>query len=494
MQWLSTRYKYLFKSTKGLILVAIASAALISALFGMLSGPMAEYGIKEVIVRALKMNLDPAEREGRLIILYHSLAMIMVAVEVYMITDLLKMKEGQRLTINSTITVGYLMVIFGGLPFAYWGHNWALHGIYIAGLSLIFFAGVLLLVALWPWQKAYRLTNNEYAHTRGGFDLERVAFFAMALTTLISAIFGAIPGSNFGNGFDTFLAENVVREPHKSALDLSVIGHLHIMLALICIAAALIIGRWMDFKGIWHKLAMPLYIVGTIVLSMGTWLVVQFEEIAHFIIYGGSTLAMLGALFLVIFSWRKLIRVGLGERGIKKGNFLQAIEALVRDPLKFGATWQMVFMNFTVSGVGIFTAVKLDEIFRQWQYMDERSILTGHWHILATLTATILLLYYADLAGLRGKTRQWFGWLVIIFSDIAFGAVTIYEMRRLFTIEAEQQTLLNRTILAGDIGIVILLLTLAALMVWRLLDLFRKKGRWTTEIEQHLPKKDEVKQ
>lgn len=494
MQWISKRFRYLFTSTKGLILVAIALAALISALFGMLSGPMAEYGVKAIVVRVLGMDLNPAEREGRLIVLYHTLAMIAVAVEVYMITDLLKMKEGQRLTINSTITVGYLLVILGGLPFAYWGHSWPLHGLYIAGLSLIFFSGCMLLVALWPWQKAYRLTNSEYAHTKGGFDLERIAFFAMALTTLISAIFGAIPGSYFGNGFETFLAENVVREPYKTALDLSIIGHLHIMLALICIAAALIVGRWMDFKGIWHKLAMPLYIVGTIVLSMGTWLVVQFEEIAHFIIYGGSTLAMLGALFLVIFSWRKLIRTGLAEKGIVKGNFFQAIAALVRDPLKFGATWQMVFMNFTVSGVGIFTAVKLDEIFRQWQFMDERSILTGHWHILATLTATILLLYYADLAGLKGKTRKWFGWLVVIFSDVAFGAVTVYEMRRLFVIEAEQQPLLNRTILAGDIGIVILLLALAALMVWRLIDLFKKKGRWSKESEHRLTKKEEVNQ
>ncbi len=105
------------------------------------------------MVRILNIKLDPAEREGRLIVLYHTLAMIVVAVEVYMITDLLKMKDGQRLTINSTITVGYLMVIFGGLPFAYWGHNWVFHGIYIAGLSLIFFAGCMLLVALWPWQK-----------------------------------------------------------------------------------------------------------------------------------------------------------------------------------------------------------------------------------------------------------------------------------------------------------------------------------------------------
>ena len=492
MTWIGSRLKFLFRSTKGLILVAIAFAALISAFFGLLSGPMADYGIKDVVVRALNIYLQPAEREGRLIILYHTLAMIMIAVEVYMITDLLKMKESQRLSINGTITVGYLMVIFGGLPFAYWGHNWVLHGIYIAGLSIIFFAGCLLLVALWPWQKDLKLKDKEYAHTKKGYDMERGAFFAVAVVTLISAIFGAVPGSFYGNGFETFLAENMVREPHKTALDLSIIGHLHIMLALIAVMCALIIGRWMDFKGILHKIAIPLYIVGSIVLSMGTWLVVKFESIAHTIIYGGSTIAMLGALLLVIFSWKKLIRDGLDTKGIRKGNFFQGVAALIRDPIRFGPTWQMVFMNFTVSGIGIFTAVKLDEIFRKWQFMDERTLLTGHWHILATLTATILLLYYADLAGLKGKARKWFGWLVIIFSDVAFGAVTIYEMKRLIVDEGSQQPLVTRAILAGDIGVITLLVALAALMVWRLIDLFKKKGRWTTEVDHRLEKKEEV--
>jgi hypothetical protein len=492
MTWIGSRFKFLFRSTKGLILVAIAFAALISAFFGMLSGPMADYGIKDVVVKALNIDLVPAEREGRLVVLYHTLAMITVAVEVYMITDLLKMKEWQRLSINSTMTIGYLMVIFGGLPFAYWGHNWVLHGIYIAGLTIIFLTGCQLLVALWPWRKDLALIDKTYAHTRKGYDMERVAFFMVALVTLISAIFGAVPGSFYGNGFETFLAENVVREPHKTALDLSIIGHLHIMLALIAIMCALIIGRWMDFKGVLHKIAMPLYIVGSVVLSMGTWLVVKFEGIAHTVIYGGSTIAMLGALLLVIFSWKKLIREGLEAKGIGKGNFFQGVAALVRDPLKFGPTWQMVFMNFTVSGIGIFTAVKLDEIFRQWQFMDERALLTGHWHILATLTATILLLYYADMAGLRGKARQWFGWLVIIFSDVAFGAVTIYEMKRLFIDEGSQQPLVNRVVLAGDIGIITLLAALAGLMGWRLVDLFKRKGRWANETDHRLDKKEEV--
>lgn len=483
---LKTRFNYLFTSTKGLILVAIALCALISAFFGSLSGPMADLGVKDVIVKTFGIDLVESEREGRLIILYHTIAMAVIAIETYMITDLVAMKENQRVQINSTITFGYLAAIIGGLPFAYWGTSWIMHGIYIAGLTLIFFAGCLLAYALWPWRSEYKVKNTAYAHSKSGYDLERVAFFSVSIVTLASALFGAIPGSFYGNGFFTFLAENVVREPIKTTLQKSIIGHLHIMLALIAIACALIICRYMDFKGILHKIAMPLFIIGSIVLSMGTWLVVPFEGIAHTVIYGGSTIAMLGALLLVIYSWDKLIKTGLEEKELKKGNFFQGLAALVRDPIKFGVTWQMVFMNFTVSFIGIFVAVKLEEIFRNWPFMDEKLILTGHWHILATLTATILLLYYADLAGLKGKARQWFGWSIIIFSDLAFGAVTVYEMKRLFVEEAYQQPVVNITNLLGDIGLVVVLLALAALMVWRLIDLFKKNGRWSQEVHEKL--------
>jgi hypothetical protein len=141
---------------------------------------------------------------------------------------------------------------------------------------------------------------------------------------------------------------------------------------------------------------------GTIVISIGAWSVVLFSW-AHTIIYVGSVFVLLAALLFVIFSWDKLIRTGLQEKGIKKGSAGQKIRALLRDPLKFGVGWQMVFMNFTVSFVGIFMAAKLDEIFRIWPWRDERVTLTGHWHILSALVATIILLYYADMVGLKGR-------------------------------------------------------------------------------------------
>lgn len=484
LKFIKERFNYLFGSTKGLILVAIAMIAMVTAVWGMLSGPMAEWGVREVVVRLLGMDMVQAEREGRIIILYHSIAMAVIAIEVYMVTSLLAMKTFYKMAVRALITVGYLVTMIFGLVFAYFGHNWAFHGLYIGGLTLIFFAGVLLVIALWPWDPAYQNIDRSYAHA-GKLDLERTAFFATALTTVLSALFGAVPGSFFGNGFEVFLAENIIRYPEKSTMEYSVIGHLHIMLALICIMITLIVGRWLNFKGLLHKIAMPLMILGTIVLNLGVWgVVTPLEPIAHMIIYVGATPSMVAALLLLIWSWDKLVKDGTAH--IQKPNVGQKLSALLRDPLKFGPTWQMLFMNFTTSGLGIFMAVKLDEIFRVWPAREERIELTGHWHVLSAIVATIILMYYGDMIGLKGKIRQLYGWSIIILSDIAFAAVTVFEMKRLFISEAEQQPLVNVLMYAMDFGLAMLLLLLAIVMVWRLVDLFKAKGRWSEEVDHEL--------
>ncbi|MEJ2559871.1 MAG: hypothetical protein P8186_27380 [Anaerolineae bacterium] len=485
MQAITRRFNYLFRSTKGLALVAIALISLVTAIWGTLSGPMVEWGVKDITVRLFGLDLVEAEREGRIIMLYHTIAMAVVAIEVYFITASMSMRKHEQATINATITVGYLTAMIFGLWFAYFGHNFVFHGLFLFGQSLVFFAGILLAAALWPWRKEYQLPKDSpYAHAFGGIDLERAAFFTMAAATLGSALFGAVAGAYFGNGFESFLAEDVVREPHKTALQLSVIGHLHIMLALIAVAITLIVGRWLDFKGTLHKIAMLLMIPGTLILSVGAWLVVPFEAIAHYIIYGGSTLVMLAALMLVIFGWNKLIHERLAEQGIQKAGGWQGLRALLHDPLKFGSLWQMVYMNFTVSGVGIFMAVKLDEIIRVWPAREERIALTGHWHILSAIVATIILLYYADMVGLKGKVRQWLGWLIILGSDLAFGAVTVFSLKRLFVSESAQQPVVNWTLLLADIGLALVLVVLAAFIVWRLYDLFKGNGRWVQELAE----------
>ena len=479
---LKKRFVYLFTSTRGLALVAIAAVSLVTAIWGTLSGPMVEWGVRDITVKLLGMRLVQAEREGRIILLYHTIAVSVVAIEVYFITNIMPMKRHEQVTINATMTAGYLLTLIFGMWFGYFGHNFVYHGIYILGLSLSFFAGILLAAALWPWKKDYRLPEDSpQSKTKTGIDLERTAFFVMAVATLVSSTFGAVTGSYWGNGHETFLAEDLIRSPEKSLLQKSIIGHLHIMLTLIAVAITLIVGRWMKFKGIFHKIAMPLMIAGTIITTTGALSVVWLEW-AHTTIYFGSTFILLAALMYVIYSWDKLIRDGTAD--IEKPTAWQKIKALLRDPLKFGSGWQMVFMNFTVSGIGIFMAVKLDEIFRVWPHREERIILTGHWHILSGLIATIILFYFADLSGLKGKARKWFGWLVILGSNIAFGSVTVFSMKRLFVEQVSQQNVVNWTMLLADIGLAGVLVVLALFLLWRLYDLFLKNGRWADELNE----------
>ena len=484
MQAVQARFNYLFRSTKGLILVAIALISLVTAAWGMLSGPLREWGISDVAVQLYGMRLVEAEREGRIILLYHTIAMAIVAIETYLITALVRLKPQQQANINATITIGYITSLIFGLAFGYFGHNFVFHGLFITGQALVFFAGLQLAVALWPWRTEYHVTDPEYAHTKGGVDVERIAFFAMAVATLGSALFGAVPGSLWGRGQETFLAENIIRIPVKTPLQLAVIGHLHIMLALIAVALTLILSRWFDFKGRLHKIAMPLMIVGTLIITAGVWAVVPFEAFAHMIINVGSFPVLVASWLLVTFGWRKIVRERLAAQKIERPGFGKKLAALLHDPLKFGMLWQLIFMNFVVTAVGIFMAMRLDKTIRMWPLREEQIALTGHWHILAGIIATIILLLYADMAGLRGRARQWFGWIVIIASDIAFAAVSLFETKRLFVGEAAQGRLVDAVMLVADAGLALTLVVLAALMVWRLVDLFRRNGRWAKELTE----------
>ncbi len=482
MKFLKERFEYLFGSTKGLVLVAISMISLVTAIWGTLSGPMVEWGVRDITVKLLGMKLLAAQREGRIIMLYHTIAMAVVAIEAYFITSIIPMKKREKLGINSTITIGYLMAMIFGLWFAYFGHNFVFHGLFLVGQALVFYAGLQLAVALWPWKDEYKVKDYAYAHTKKGYDLERIAFFTMAIATLGSASFGAVVGSFWGNGHQTFLAENLIRLADKTHLQLAIIGHLHIMLTLIAVALTLIVGRWFDFKGVFHKISMPLMISGTIVITIGVWMVVPFELIAHIIIYVGSVLVMLAALMYVIFAWDKLIREGIKDSG-KKG-FVAKIKALLKDPIKFGPGWQMVFMNFTVSGVGIFMAVKLDKFFRVWAFRDERITLTGHWHVLSGLIATIILMYYVDIIGLKGKARKWFGWILIIGSDIAFASATVFSLKRLAIKTYYDEPITAKTMVLIDLGLGIILIALAMLLLWRLFDLLKAKGIWRKELSE----------
>jgi len=466
MNAIRRRLDYLTGTTRGLLLTVTGWEALTIALLGTISAPMQE-------LLGFSVSLPDAQRVGRIVMLYHALAIPFVAAITYLILDVVPTSDGLARAVRRVLTPGYMLSSVGALAFAYLGRNWIFHGLMLLGQSLVFYAGVLLAVGLWPGR--HRNTDPAYAHV-GTLSLERVAFFTVTVATLISSLIGASAGAFFGNGFEAVLAEDIVRAEHNLG-ELAVISHLHIMLALIDVAIFLLIVRRFDLKGILHKIAMPLTVMGTFIMAAGCWGVMVWEAVAHSIIYAGSSFVLLAALLMTIGGIDTLIKDNLAEQGnAGKATVGQKLKALLRDPLRLGPFFQMIWLQFVMVFPGLYTAVKLDDIFRTWPVEAERRILVGHWHVLATLSATIMLFLVADRLDVRGWMRQVLGWGVIVGSDLAFTFGAFYE----FIPPGADRAW---TVLYLHVGLGLTLLVLAAFLSRRLVGLFSGGGRWAMEEE-----------
>lgn len=416
MPGLAQRIRRLFSSTEGLLIVVAIWEALAVAFLSIFSGPVADLDLPA----RLGLPLGEVSRVGRIIMLYHALAIPFVASLVYFILELLPFEGKYRRIVWPTITVGYMFTSVGGIGFAYLGGGWIAHGLFLVGLSLVFYAGGVLCVGLFPWRR------NPIGE---GYSLERLAFWLMALYTLVSAAIGGAIGAYFGNGFEAFLAEDVIRETHDLG-QRAIIAHLHIMLTLIDVALLLIVARTFGLRGWAYKAAMPLILVGTTVVSLATWSVMVIENIAHKIINVGAFLLLTAAIIVAAQGFVRLAQERLAGQDSKQAAIGQRLRALLSDPVRFGILFELVFVNLVVTGPGIYVAFNL-ETYRQPAYLEvERTIAVGHWHVLATLSAVIGFFLVMDRVGVGGFLRQLVGWGVLLGSTLAFVFVQFYMFRR----------------------------------------------------------------
>lgn len=418
---LRKRLRWLLGTTEGLLIVTVTWDALIVAFLSLFSGPVRSLGLAD----ALSVDLGDAGRAGRIIVLYHILAVPFVAAVATLILDQVPVEARQKRAILLPLTAGYMLASGAGFVFAYWGRNWIAHGLFLVGLSVVFYAGVLLAVALWPAKKRARPAAH-YARLKG-VPLERLAFFMVAVFLLISTALGGGAAAFFGNGFQAFLAEDVVRAESHDIFELAIIAHLHIMLTLIDVAILLLVIRYFDVRGRVHKWAVPLTIVGTLIVTLATWSVTFWEQ-AHKLINVGSAFLLPGAILVAFYGFGQIVRRRLAEQGIERPSPGDRIAALLHDPVRIGIFFELIFVNVVVTVPGVYVAFNLDA-FREGAWALERAILVGHWHVLATLSAVLMALLVADRVGLRGRLRRIVGWGLLLGSIAAFVFVQVYMFR-----------------------------------------------------------------
>jgi hypothetical protein len=361
------------------VYLALAWETVLILFLSLFSGPLSKLGIANLF------HLNPGDKVARVIFVYHSLATPFICALLFLALYVLEIENNE---ISKLATWGYILTGVGGIGFSYFSKEWFLHGVFIFGLSLVFFSGILFFFSL--------LKLFEKAPS-----LERLLYLMVVLFILISALIGGIVASYFGNGFTAFLSEDVLRVEHN-LFQRAIISHLHIMLALIDTFLLLLLISYFKLPDKLRSFLFYLIFIGVVVVTFGTWAVMPFEKIAHKIINFGAFSLLLPA-FLFSF-W------GL------KYHF--------RDAPSFGIFFHLISVNFFVTIPGIYVAINLERI-RKLPFALERIFAVGHWHVLSTLTAVIAFLFLVSLVS-SGWIRQLVGWGATFGSAIAFTSIIFY--------------------------------------------------------------------
>jgi hypothetical protein len=396
------------------------------------------------------LDADPVEKAGRLIMVYHSIAVPFLAVCTYFVLEFMTVREKFKSRVKWPLFIGSLLASACGMAFAYiFPDGWLLHGLYLVGLSLCFYAGIMLLLGVFP--------TKSFPEREDGRSilLGQSAITLLAICILVSVIIGGAVGAFFGNGMIPLLAEYFLRPyDHNTYAEIlvdAVKAHLHIMLALIDVIILLLVYRYTvpDQKGKWYRISMILAMPGMLIMSIGSWAVTFNSEISypfdmHYLIYAGSAILVTVGLILALTGWNKASKAVLGD-AYDSASWLARSKAVITGaPVKFAMYFQFIWVNFVMTFGGIFLALSLrgptdpegaspltkvlkDFVaFRDGPLAVETTVARGHWHVLATLSAVILLLLLIDMLDIQGAARKVMAWLLFAGSVLAFGFALLY--------------------------------------------------------------------
>ena len=456
---------YLFTTNRGSIGMIILFELAIVGFLSTFSQPVVEIFGKPII--PIDLANSDRDRVARIIMLYHALGVPFLAAVTYFVLEFFEVRENVKSQIRGTVTIGALTTGLFGISFAYVLTDWVSHGLFIAGLTISFYAGALLSYGVWPTRTFP--SDSEFRGSKlKNINLEYLNLTLTIFAILTSAAIGAYAAAHFGNGFDAALAEDIVRREHN-IYERSVVSHLHIMVALLAAAVMLILLRISGMKGKLFHISQLLYTPGVIIMAIGAWLVVPDFEKAHVIINVGAGFLLLVGGILAVYGMIETSKKMLGD-SYNDSSFGQKMKGLFRDPVNLTLYFQLIWVNVVSTFPGVYVAINL-ETYRSDAYEElERTFNTGHWHVLVTLIAIMVLLMSVNLFGVKGKVRTYIGWFSFFGTIIGFGFTTLYMLRDPAT---DGFTLF----LLIDVGVMLMFLAVTILGIYYLY-------KWATNIDE----------
>ena len=337
---------------------------------------------------------------------YHSLALPLVALLVYVTLETFKVRARSAQYAEYAITAGYALVSIGGITQILTGWNPIARGIFFTGLALSFTGGLALLVAFNPFRK---VVPQESSSRRS--NLTRRGIWLAVLFVLAAAVVGgyASMGSSQWGASGTMEKLTIIKSSHE-----------HVIVTVIDVAIVALVAEHFGMKkldgvrGLFADIGMYSMVLGAPVVAISTFATVPFGVEAHNVITPFSAVLLQGALFVMYAIMADLaLKPG-------KGNMLRK---LLSDPLSFGLLFIFMWVDVAVGLPGIYVAVKLSK-FRG--SLNEGPFILGHEHALIVLTAMALLLLAVSVIGIRGIARKAIGLTVTVGYTVATGASIFY--------------------------------------------------------------------
>lgn len=395
------------RKTESLKKVALLALLIVflTVFYSMLSGPVAE----KLDLRTL-LPVSNLSKESRVVVVYHTLAVPFVSMIAMLILRTFHTEDARLDSTARTLFWGSFLASVSGAAFSYFKGGMVAHGLFLAGLSIVFYGGLCF------FSELLRLPESLF-----NSKLEKASLAVLAFSLLVSVIIGALIGAFYGTEFRTVLAEDIIRKPHD-LFERALISHLHIMVALVAASILYLLSRHFGLPS-YQTLFYLLFISGVLVTSLSTWAVVfePLEKKAHRIINAGAML-LIASSFVYSYSAFKRFRE-------KSRNYFEAL-----------AVFHLLAVNATVTAPGIYVAFNLSSFRLPENHAIERAFATGHWHILATTCALILVAVISDLAGFNNsKPLVLLSWVshLLLTSAFALGNIYFFTLKRSLLVPLE---------------------------------------------------------
>ncbi len=333
---------------------------------------------------------------ARLTFVYHSIFALLI----YAMMIPLIVRKGIDESVLDLTGTGAILTVLGGLFYAYLGHFHLWHGIFITGLAMLFFTGLMVLIKLRP---------------KG---LLEVNVWLSGLFMILGAIIGGFLGSSFMKERDYFVKALIVSRFNSNlsegnALWRALTAHEHAMLMLALTLVFLIGTSFLELReDRGTKVSLYMIMVGEILAALASYAVWPLGKVAHMVITPAALVLLIGTTSL-------------------------SLKADGRD-LKWGLVVGNVVMWAAVAFPGVIVAMSLraplffNPPFRDpaWDWA-ELAYNIGHWHILLGMWGVILLLIYlnwpSDLMS-SSKVARLGGWLALLGFTAAAVSVNLYML------------------------------------------------------------------